>query len=111
MIDILFPHIHRWFCSVRSHRCRLFSPFILALLRTFSPLHIMLQSRAVMCLLLLLVSLPLSAQLAQVLPQRALSKWGIPAGNYSGITPLGNGRFAVVSDKAPSLGYFEWEIL
>ena len=111
MIDILFPHIHRWFCSVRSHRCRLFSPFILALLRTFSPLHIMLQSRAVMWLLLLLVSLPLSAQLAQVLPQRALSKWGIPAGNYSGITPLGNGRFAVVSDKAPSLGYFEWEIL
>ena len=71
----------------------------------------MLQSRAVMWLLLLLVSLPLSAQLAQVLPQRALSKWGIPAGNYSGITPLGNGRFAVVSDKAPSLGYFEWEIL
>lgn len=110
MIDILFPHIHRWFCSVRSHRCRLFSPFILALLRTFSPLHIMLQSRAVMWLLLLLVSLPLSAQLAQVLPQRALSKWGIPAGNYSGITPLGNGRFAVVSDKAPSLGYFEWSI-
>lgn len=110
MIDILFPHIHRWFCSVRSHRCRLFSPFILALLRTFSPLHIMLQSRAVMWLLLLLVSLPLSAQLAQVLPQRALSKWGIPAGNYSGITPLGNNRFAVVSDKAPSLGYFEWEI-
>ena len=96
---------------MRSHRCRLFSPFILALLRTFSPLHIMLQSRAVMWLLLLLVSLPLSAQLAQVLPQRALSKWGIPAGNYSGITPLGNGRFAVVSDKAPSLGYFEWEIL
>jgi hypothetical protein len=63
-----------------------------------------------MWLLLLLVSLPLSAQLAQVLPQRALSKWGIPAGNYSGITPLGNGRFAVVSDKAPSLGYFEWSI-
>ena len=85
--------------------------FVSDFLPTRTPLHKILQSRAVMWLLLLLVSLPLSAQLAQVLPQRALSKWGIPAGNYSGITPLGNGRFAVVSDKAPSLGYFEWEIL
>ena len=111
MIDILFPHIHRWFCSVRSHRCRLLMSFVSDFLPTRTPLHKILQSRAVMWLLLLLVSLPLSAQLAQVLPQRALSKWGIPAGNYSGITPLGNGRFAVVSDKAPSLCYFEWEIL
>lgn len=94
---------------MRSHRCRLFSPFILALLRTFSPLHIMLQSR-IMVLPLLLVTLPLQAQLAKVLPQRDLSKWKLPAGNYSGITPLGNGRFAVVSDKAPSLGYFVWNI-
>ena len=85
--------------------------FVSDFLPTRAPLHKILHSRAVMWLLLLLVSLPLSAQLAQVLPQRALSKWGIPAGNYSGITPLGNGRFAVVSDKAPSLGYFEWEIL
>ena len=84
--------------------------FVSDFLPTRAPLHKILQSRAVMWLLLLLVSLPLSAQLAQVLPQRALSKWGIPAGNYSGITPLGNGRFAVVSDKAPSLGYFEWSI-
>ena len=111
MIDILFPHIHRWFCSVRSHRCRLFSPFILALLRTFSPLHQRLVSGGRVLLLLALVTLPLQAQLAEVLPQRALSKWKVPAGNYSGITPLGNNRFAVVSDKAPSLGYFEWEIL
>ena len=84
--------------------------FVSDFLPTRSSLHKILQSRAVMWLLLLLVSLPLSAQLAHVLPQRALSKWGIPAGNYSGITPLGNGRFAVVSDKAPSLGYFEWSI-
>lgn len=110
MIDILFPHIHRWFCPVRSHRCRLLMSFVSDFLPTRASLHKILQSRAVMWLLLLLVSLPLSAQLAQVLPQRALSKWGIPASNYSGITPLGNGRFAVVSDKAPSLGYFEWSI-
>ena len=111
MNNLYLPVTHRWFCRVRSHRCRLFSPFILALLRTFSPLHQRLVSGGRVLLLLALVTLPLQAQLAEVLPQRALSKWKVPAGNYSGITPLGNNRFAVVSDKAPSLGYFEWEIL
>lgn len=111
MNNLYLPVTHRWFCRVRSHRCRLFSPFILALLRTFSPLHQWLVSGGRFLLLLALVTLPLQAQLAEVLPQRALSKWKVPAGNYSGITPLGNNRFAVVSDKAPSLGYFEWEIL
>ena len=111
MNNLYLPVTHRWFCRVRSHRCRLFSPFILALLRTFSPLHQRLVSGGKVLLLLALVTLPLQAQLAEVLPQRALSKWKVPAGNYSGITPLGNNRFAVVSDKAPSLGYFEWEIL
>ena len=111
MNNLCLPVTHRWFCRVRSHRCRLFSLFILALLRTFSPLHQRLVSGGRVLLLLALVTLPLQAQLAEVLPQRALSKWKVPAGNYSGITPLGNNRFAVVSDKAPSLGYFEWEIL
>lgn len=111
MNNLYLPVTHRWFCRVRSHRCRLFSPFILALLRTFSPLHQRLVSGGRVLLLLALVTLPLQAQLAEVLPQRDLSKWKVPAGNYSGITPLGNNRFAVVSDKAPSLGYFEWEIL
>lgn len=30
----------------------------------------------------------------------------LPAGNYSGITPLGDGRFAVVDDKAPDDGFY-----
>jgi len=30
----------------------------------------------------------------------------IPAGNYSGITPLGDGRYAVVSDKSETDGFF-----
>lgn len=111
MSDLDIPITHRWFCRVRSHRCCVFYPFSLALLRTYSSLHKLLGSGGKVLLLLALVTLPLQAQLAQVLPQRALSKWKVPAGNYSGITPLGNNRFAVVSDKAPSLGYFEWEIL
>ena len=111
MNNLNIPITHRWFCRVRSHRCCVFSPFFLFLLCISSSLHKLLGSGGRVLLLLALMTLPLQAQLAQVLPQRALSKWKVPAGNYSGITPLGNKRFAVVSDKAPSLGYFEWEIL
>ena len=51
-----------------------------------------------------------STPLSHVLPQQALQQWHIPAGNYSGITPLGQHYYAVVSDKAPGLGYFVWHI-
>ena len=51
-----------------------------------------------------------STPLSHVLPQQTLQQWHIPAGNYSGITPLGQHYYAVVSDKAPSLGYFVWHI-
>lgn len=59
---------------------------------------------------LLFTVLPLRAQLAQLLPQQALKQWHVPAGHYSGITPLGEHLYAVVSDKAPQLGYFVWRI-
>lgn len=62
-------------------------------------------------LTLLFAVLPLRAQLAQLLPQQALKQWRIPAGNYSGITPLGEQLYAVVSDKSPQLGYFVWRIV
>lgn len=39
-----------------------------------------------------------------------MQQWHIPAGNYSGITPLGQQYYAVVSDKAAGLGYFVWHI-
>lgn len=39
-----------------------------------------------------------------------LSRWGIPAANYSGITPFGEGRYAVVSDKEKLDGFYEWQI-
>lgn len=35
----------------------------------------------------------------------------IPAGNYSGICPLGNDRYAVVSDKAETDGFFVFHII
>ncbi|MCQ2142582.1 MAG: esterase-like activity of phytase family protein [Bacteroidales bacterium] len=48
---------------------------------------------------------------AQVgVPQQALSKWGIAPANYSGITPLGDGRYAVVSDKGSADGFYVWKI-
>lgn len=34
----------------------------------------------------------------------------IPAGNYSGVTPLGNGRFAVVNDKSAEDGFYIFSI-
>lgn len=34
----------------------------------------------------------------------------IPAGNYSGITPIGNDRYAVVSDKSATDGFFIFHI-
>lgn len=34
----------------------------------------------------------------------------IPAGDYSGITPIGNDRYAVVSDKSAEDGYFVFHI-
>ncbi len=34
----------------------------------------------------------------------------VPAGNYSGITPLGNDRYALVSDKSATDGYFIFHI-
>ncbi len=34
----------------------------------------------------------------------------IPAGNYSGITPLGNERYAVVSDKSKEDGFFVFRL-
>ena len=40
-----------------------------------------------------------------MLPQRSLSHWHITPANYSGITPLGGDRYAVVDDKSPTDGF------
>ena len=45
------------------------------------------------------------------LPQQSLDNWNIIPGNYSGITPLGDGRYAVVSDKGDADGFYIWKII
>ncbi len=58
---------------------------------------------------LLLFPLPIASQI-HMLKQQNLGKWEIPAGNYSGITPLGGSRYAVICDKQKEDGFWEWEI-
>lgn len=53
------------------------------------------------------VALTLSAQELHLLRPHNMGRWGIPAGNYSGIAPLGNGRYALVSDKQEGDGWIE----
>lgn len=48
----------------------------------------------------------ITAQEYGLLPPVDMGKWDIPAGNYSGITPLGEGLYAVVDDKAETAGFF-----
>lgn len=56
-----------------------------------------------MWVLTLLVSI-----IAQLLPQHHFAD--IPAGNYSGITWLGDNMYAIVSDKSAEDGFFVWTI-
>lgn len=62
------------------------------------------------CSALFIAALPLWAQQATELKQQRLSKWNIGTGNFSGIAPMGNGRYAVVSDKEPQDGFFVFNI-
>ncbi len=55
-------------------------------------------------------TLSLRAQQAMVLPQQSLDRWDIGTANFSGITPLGGNRYAVVSDKEPEDGFFIFRI-
>lgn len=41
-----------------------------------------------------------------VLRQQSLARWDVGTANFSGITPLGGNRYAVVSDKEPEDGFF-----
>ena len=50
------------------------------------------------------------AQEVKMLPQQNLARWNVPPGNYSGIAPLGDGRYAVVDDKEPREGFFVFRI-
>lgn len=52
----------------------------------------------------------ISAQTALELKQQSLSRWNIGAAQYSGITALGGNRYALVSDKEPTDGFFLFRI-
>lgn len=51
-----------------------------------------------------------AAQDVTELKQVSLSRWNIGAAQYSGITPLGDGRYAIVSDDEPQDGFFIFRI-
>ena len=44
--------------------------------------------------------------LAQPLRQRSMKRWGVKPANYSGITPIGDNRYALVSDKGDTDGFY-----
>ncbi len=47
----------------------------------------------------------------KLLDQKELKQWKIPAGDYSGISPMGDNRYAVVSDKQDEDGFYEFLII
>ena len=51
-----------------------------------------------------------AAQQVELLNPKDLGRWNIPPGNYSGITPIGGGRYAVASDKETQDGFFVFRI-
>lgn len=59
----------------------------------------------------LLSAATLLAQQAVELKQTALSRWGIGPAQFSGIAPLGNDLYALVSDKEPADGFFVFRIV
>ena len=60
--------------------------------------------------LLWLVAASLPARRPLVLPQHDMHRWGVPAGDYSGITPIGGNRYALISDKQSCNGWHEVDI-
>lgn len=63
-----------------------------------------LMRRRVLSFLLLLAALQMTAQQVVLNKQRHFPNT-VPAGNYSGITWLGDDRYAVVDDKSPTAGF------
>jgi hypothetical protein len=65
--------------------------------------------KTILCVLMILPLAAWGQIRAELNPQRAFPD-SIPAGNYSGITWLGGDRYAVVSDKSETDGFFLFEI-
>lgn len=70
-----------------------------------------MPKRLLICFLILVCgSVYAEAQTLRFLRQHDMAGWGIPAGNYSGIAPLGRGRYALISDKQQADGWTEVSI-
>lgn len=68
--------------------------------------------KAILSLLAALaVSTAAPAQQAVELTQQKMSKWDIGTANYSGIAPIGNSQYVLVSDKEPTDGFFVFTII
>lgn len=61
-------------------------------------------------LLAFLFTATLCAQEVTLFKQHNMKRWGIPAGNYSGITHLQGDRYALISDKQEADGWTEVSI-
>ena len=70
----------------------------------------MIKKTILNILFALLFPVVLCAQETTLFKQHNMKRWGIPAGNYSGITNLGDGRYALVSDKQNVDGWAEVSI-
>lgn len=66
--------------------------------------------RLFLSLLLTCCALSINAQQAMLYPQQKLNAWHISTAHYSGITPLGQSRYALVSDKSHEDGFYRWHI-
>ena len=66
--------------------------------------------RTLTSFLMLFLSTGLCAQEVQSFKQHNMKRWGIPAGNYSGITHIEGDRYALVSDKQEADGWTEVSI-
>lgn len=68
------------------------------------------MKRLLASLLALLLTSALWTQEVQSFKQHDMKKWGIPAGNYSGIAHIEGDRYALISDKQEADGWTEVSI-
>ena len=66
--------------------------------------------KSILLLHLLLAVSVLCAQEVQSFKQHNMKRWGIPAGNYSGIAHISGDRYALISDKQTADGWTELSI-
>lgn len=59
---------------------------------------------------LILFPFALNAQKSKTFRQHDMAKWGVPAGNYSGIAHIEGDRYALISDKQEADGWHEVSI-